>query len=104
MYVAWKLGSGTAGDRTVLIADAFTLPGMFFTGVGGIGLISRSGIYDIPAYAVRGIAELVMGKAKTGGFLCYKNKKTVKGMWCNELLAVGIVFLIVAVAMVCHTA
>lgn len=86
-------------DTLLLICDGMTLPGVIFTGVGGLTFVSRCGVFDVMCYAVKGLGRLIWNSDKRESYCEYVAERRKYRGGGYEILAVGSLFLLAACAL-----
>ena len=106
-FVEMPFNQNSAKEAIGAISNCFVVPGIIFTGLGGLTFIGHLGGYDSFGYMISNFSlhSLIPGKhpKKYGTFYEYKEAKDKKGRkWLPELLitgliniGVGIIFLVI---------
>lgn len=85
-----------------ILCNAFFVPGILFTGMGGLSWIASEGSFDMLAYSFSryGLHNLIphIPKAKFEDFYEYKEMKDAKGRhWNANLLFVGLIGIAISI-------
>ena len=97
----WKdiLSAGNAEEVFAILADAFTIPGILYAGIGGLSYIGLRGGYDAFGYvfsrfSLHNIMPTNPKRQKNETLYEYKVRKDEKGRrWYPNLLFVGLGFI-----------
>jgi len=89
------------GSVYAVAADGLTLPGVVFTGLGALKMISRTGVYNIFGYAAKSVLCLVFSGKRRESYISYVKGKENIGKASDEMLYVGAVFLSAALILCC---
>ncbi len=83
-------------SAAALLADSLTVPGAVMVGLGGLAMISETGVFDIFGYAVK-LAICAFGREKkTVDYFAYTERQKMKKRALPEMLAVGLFMLTLA--------
>ncbi len=102
--LAWKevLDAESTKETLKILADSFTLPGIFFVGFAGLAWVSSKGGYDMFGYAWNSFRSFFVRDAyfkKQESYFDYVQRKNSERKPFNKvLLFVGLGLLIVGVA------
>ena len=102
LAVAWAGGVFSSDDPVELfrhLSDAFFVPGVFFSSLGLLSRIGRTGLFDILSYGTMIIFSHFTPKKRPASFYDFKQEKQEKRgeSWNKPALVVGLILFVLSI-------